>query len=127
MRVEKDELKRVLSVFLDDLINGRDLLDKLSTQCVNTKTGSCFAGGKRFEMSARHLLSAGLILAPSTGVVGDVIVKYAGDRFLNKRNTALAPPFTTVDIGMGYRLARCELNRFDERCLPPPTSWLAAC
>ncbi|PYR63111.1 MAG: hypothetical protein DMF91_04400 [Acidobacteria bacterium] len=72
--------------------------------------------GKRFEMSARHLFSAGLIVAPSTGVVGDVIVKYTGDRYLNKRNTALASPFTTVDIGVGYRLERWEL-RLDGRNL----------
>lgn len=72
--------------------------------------------GKRFEMSARHLFSAGLIVAPSTGFVGDVIVKYAGDRFLNKRNTALAEPFATIDIGVGYRLERVEL-RVDGRNL----------
>jgi hypothetical protein len=36
--------------------------------------------GKRFEMSARHLFSAGLIVAPRNGLVGDVIVKYSGDR-----------------------------------------------
>jgi outer membrane receptor protein involved in Fe transport len=72
--------------------------------------------GKRFEMSARHLFSAGLIVAQTTGVVGDVIVKYAGDRFLNKRNTALAAPFTTVDIGVGYRFDRYEL-RLDGRNL----------
>ena len=72
--------------------------------------------GKRFEMSARHLFSAGLIVAPSTGVVGDVIVKYTGDRYLNKRNTALASPFTTVDIGGGYRLDRWEA-RIDGRNL----------
>jgi outer membrane receptor protein involved in Fe transport len=73
-------------------------------------------GGNRFEMSARHLFSAGLIVAPSSGVVGDVIVKYAGDRYLNKRNTALAPPFTTVDIGVGYRFDRWEM-RIDGRNL----------
>ena len=73
--------------------------------------------GKRFEMSARHLLSAGLIVAPTaSGVVGDVIVKYAGDRYLDKRNRALASPFTTVDIGVGYRLPRWEL-RLDGRNL----------
>ena len=72
--------------------------------------------GKRFEMSARHLFSAGLMVAPSSGLVGDVIVKYVGDRYLNKRNTALAPGFTTVDIGVGYRLNRYEL-RFDGRNL----------
>jgi iron complex outermembrane receptor protein len=72
--------------------------------------------GKRFEMSARHLFSAGMIVAPSTGIVGDLIVKYAGDRQLNKRNTALAPSFATVDIGVGYRLERWEL-RIDGRNL----------
>jgi iron complex outermembrane receptor protein len=72
--------------------------------------------GRRFEMSARHLFSAGLIVAPSTGVVGDCIVKYAGDRYLNKRNTALASPFTTVDAGVGYRLDRWEM-RIDGRNL----------
>jgi outer membrane receptor protein involved in Fe transport len=72
--------------------------------------------GNRFEMSARHLFSAGVILAPSSGAVGDVIVKYVGDRYLNKRNTALAPGFATVDIGGGYRFDRYEL-RLDGRNL----------
>jgi len=44
------------------------------------------------------------------------IVKYVGDRYLNKRNTALAPGFTTVDIGGGYRFDRYEL-RLDGRNL----------
>ena len=72
--------------------------------------------GKRFEMSARHLFSGGLIVAPSHGVVGDLIVKYVGDRFLNKRNTALTPGFATVDVGIGYRHSRHEI-RFDGRNL----------
>ena len=45
-----------------------------------------------------------------------MIVKYVGDRFLIKRNTALAQPFTTVDIGAGYRMHRWEL-RVDGRNL----------
>ncbi len=72
--------------------------------------------GRRFEMSARHLFSAGVIVAPGAGFVGDLIVKYAGDRYLNKRNTALAEPFATVDVGAGYRLERWEL-RIDGRNL----------
>jgi outer membrane receptor protein involved in Fe transport len=72
--------------------------------------------GNRFEMSARHLFSAGLIVAPPSGIVADLIVKYTGDRYLNMRNTALAPAFTTVDVGVGYRLDRWEL-RFDGRNL----------
>ena len=70
--------------------------------------------GKRFEMSARHLFSGGLIVAPSAGVVGDMIVKYVGDRFLNKRNTALAAGFATLDMGLGYRRGRYEV-RLDGR------------
>ena len=72
--------------------------------------------GKRFEMSARHLFSAGVIVAPNSGVVGDLIVKYAGDRYLNKRNTALADGFATVDVGVGYRFDRYEV-RLDGRNL----------
>jgi outer membrane receptor protein involved in Fe transport len=72
--------------------------------------------GNRFEMSARHLFSAGVILAPTSGIVGDVIVKYVGNRYLNKRNTALAAGFATVDIGGGYHFDRYEL-RLDGRNL----------
>lgn len=73
-------------------------------------------GGNRFEMSAKHLFSAGLLIAPASGLNGSVIVKYAGDRYLNKRNTALAPSFTTIDIGVGYRWSQYEL-RVDGRNL----------
>ncbi len=72
--------------------------------------------GKRFEMSARHLVSAGAILSPETGMVASVVVKYTGNRYLNKRNTALAGPFTTIDVGAGYRLGSYEV-RLDGRNL----------
>ncbi len=73
-------------------------------------------GGKRFEMSARHLLSAGLSLWPATGFIANVNVNYTGDRYLNKRNTALAPSFATVDAGIGYRTRTAEF-RLDGRNL----------
>jgi iron complex outermembrane recepter protein len=73
-------------------------------------------GGNRFEMSARHLVSTGVVVAPDRGVVGSLVVRYTGDRYLNKRNTALAAPFTTLDVGIGYRLTRWEL-RLDARNL----------
>jgi iron complex outermembrane receptor protein len=72
--------------------------------------------GNRFEMSARHLASAGLTFAPETGLVAHASVNYSGDRYLNKRNTALAPAFTTIDAGVGYRAGRAEL-RLDGRNL----------
>jgi outer membrane receptor protein involved in Fe transport len=39
-----------------------------------------------------------------------------GDRFMDKRNRALAEPFTTVDVGVGYRFNRYDL-RLDGRNL----------
>lgn len=72
--------------------------------------------GRRFEMSARHLLSAGLILSPSDGVIGDLLVKYTGGRYMDKRNRALTPGFATVDAGIGYRHNRYEW-RLDGRNL----------
>ena len=73
-------------------------------------------GGKRFEMSARQLASAGLTYAPAHGLVANASVNYTGDRFLNKRNTALAPAFSTFDAGIGYRASRFEV-RIDGRNL----------
>ena len=43
-------------------------------------------------------------------------VNYTGDRFLNMRNTALVPGFSTVDLGVGYRTGRLEF-RVDGRNL----------
>ena len=66
--------------------------------------------GKRFEMSARALASAGLALSPAHGVIGHASLNYSGNRYLNKRNTALAAPFTTFDAGLGYRVGETELR-----------------
>jgi iron complex outermembrane receptor protein len=66
--------------------------------------------GKRFEMSARKLASAGLTLAPEHGFVAHGSLNYTGDRYLNKRNTALVPGFTTIDAGVGYRMDRAEIR-----------------
>ena len=72
--------------------------------------------GKRFEMSAKTLASAGLTLSPETGVIAHASMNYTGDRYLNKRNTALAPAFSTFDAGIGYRTATMEF-RVDGRNL----------
>jgi len=72
--------------------------------------------GKRFEMSARQLWSAGLSHAPDRGFVANASVNYVGERYLNKRNSALAPGYSTVDAGIGYRTARAEY-RIDGRNL----------
>jgi iron complex outermembrane recepter protein len=73
-------------------------------------------GGNRFEMSARHLASAGLTFAPEHGFTGNVTFNYTGDRYLDEENTALAPGFSTFDAGIGYRMPRMEW-RLDARNL----------
>jgi iron complex outermembrane receptor protein len=73
-------------------------------------------GGKRFEMSARQLYSAGVSLSPNEGFIANANIDYAGDRYLNKRNTALVNGFLTADAGVGYRTARAEF-RIDGRNL----------
>jgi outer membrane receptor protein involved in Fe transport len=78
--------------------------------------------GKRFEMSPYHLVGTGLTYAPASGWNGHVALNYSGERWLNKRNTAFARPYTTWTAGVGHELGRGELrvdvhNAFDVR--PP--------
>jgi len=72
--------------------------------------------GKRFEMSAKKLASAGITLAPEKGFIANASMNYTGDRYLNKRNTALVPGFSTFDLGVGFRTDRAEF-RVDGRNL----------
>lgn len=72
--------------------------------------------GKRFEMSAKALASAGLTFAPGHGFVAHAGVNYSGDRDLTKRNTALAPAYSTIDAGIGFRTGDLEF-RVDGRNL----------
>jgi outer membrane receptor protein involved in Fe transport len=72
--------------------------------------------GKRFEMSPRHLFSVGGFYAPPLGAFGNIVIKYSGNRYMDKRNRALAPGFSTVDLGVGYRFEKYEL-RLDGRNL----------
>jgi iron complex outermembrane receptor protein len=76
--------------------------------------------GHRLEMSAEDMGSIGLIWFPDHGFNANVLADYVGDRFLNKRNTALAPSYTTYSAGIGYRFDRWDLrlqgeNLTDER------------
>jgi outer membrane receptor protein involved in Fe transport len=72
--------------------------------------------GKRLEMSARHLAAVSLFYTPVRGFLGGVSMNYTGSRFLNKRNSAPAEGFPTVDLSAGYRTPRWEL-RVDARNL----------
>ena len=80
--------------------------------------------GKRLEMSAHHMASAGLFHAPDHGLVALFELQYVGSRYLNKRNTALADGYTTLSGGLGWRWNRWEMradgrNLNDQR---PPVS-----
>jgi iron complex outermembrane recepter protein len=72
--------------------------------------------GNRLEMSPHHLLNAGFVYSPPRGITAQATVNYVGERFLNKRNTALAESYTTWSAGLGYKLARGEI-RVDGRNL----------
>ncbi len=66
--------------------------------------------GKRPETSARRLASLGALYAPARGLMGSVEFARVGDRYLNKRNTALAPAYSTVSGLVGYRAERWEMR-----------------
>ncbi|MEZ5313854.1 MAG: TonB-dependent receptor [Thermoanaerobaculia bacterium] len=76
--------------------------------------------GHRLEMSPEELASAGLSYAPERGIGGWLTWNYVGDRYLNKRNTALAPSFSTWAAGASWtagawRVALLGENLSDER------------
>ena len=72
--------------------------------------------GKRLEMSPDQIASAGLLWAPARGPLASLAVRYVGSRYLNKRNTALADAYTTLDAALGWRSGRYEA-RLDARNL----------
>lgn len=65
--------------------------------------------GKRLEMSPQHLASAGLAYA-GPRFHAEAYTNYIGERFLNKRNTALAEAYTTLDASAGVHLGKVDLR-----------------
>jgi outer membrane receptor protein involved in Fe transport len=59
--------------------------------------------GKRIEMSPHTLVGTGVTWAPLTGWGASFQANYVGNRFLNKRNTALTKAYTTVSGSVAYR------------------------
>ncbi len=72
--------------------------------------------GKRFEVSPRHLFGGGIVYAPAQGVFGSFMARYVGSRYLDKRNRAVVPGYTTLEAGAGLRSGRWEI-RIDGRNL----------
>jgi len=66
--------------------------------------------GKRLEMSPRDLAALGVVWAPPKGLRASTQASYVGERYLNKRNTALADDFVTWSAGVGYRFSSIELR-----------------
>ena len=64
--------------------------------------------GNRVEMSARTMGGTGLFYSPDRGWIGSGQVNIVGNRYLNKRNTALAPSYAAWSGGVGYRTSRWE-------------------
>lgn len=76
--------------------------------------------GNRLELSPRELAGAELVWSPDHGLVAFGSWNRTGERFLNKRNSALAPAFDLFSAGIGYRFSSWELrldgfNLTDER------------
>ena len=66
--------------------------------------------GNRLEMSARNMASTELLVGRAKGWQGSVRSSWVGSRFLNKRNTALAPAYLTWSAGVGYCLPDFEIR-----------------
>lgn len=66
--------------------------------------------GNRQEMTPRDLASFGAVWAPASGFFARADVRYTGARYLNKRNTALAPGFTSWSAGIGWREKTWEVR-----------------
>lgn len=60
--------------------------------------------GKRLEMAPQELGALGVSYLPQRGLSAWATWNYVGERYLNKRNTALAPAFDTYSAGIGWRL-----------------------
>ncbi|MEO7325910.1 MAG: TonB-dependent receptor, partial [Dokdonella sp.] len=66
--------------------------------------------GNLLEMSPQHIGSVGFMYAQPQGFRAHVAADYVGKRWLNKRNTAIASDYTTLDAGLGYAFDRWELR-----------------
>jgi len=66
--------------------------------------------GNRQEMTPIWLAGAGVIYAPPKGFIAHIDGAFTGSRYLNKRNTALAPQFSNWGMGVGWRGDRWEVR-----------------
>lgn len=66
--------------------------------------------GNRLELSPRHKLAGGFLYGGDRGLLLSADLNWVGSRFLNKRNTAVADPYWSLDAGLGWRTGRWEIR-----------------
>jgi len=64
--------------------------------------------GNRLELSPAHLAAASLAWADGRSHA-EALANYVGERFLDRRNTATATAYVTVDVAAGTRLGAVEV------------------
>ncbi len=71
--------------------------------------------GNRLEMSPRQQGGVGLLYADSQGWTASLVASYAGERYLNKRNSVRVGGYTTLDASVGCRLGdyRLQVNGYN--------------
>ena len=58
--------------------------------------------GKNQELTPRNTRALGVVFGGTEGAQASVVYSYIGERFLNKRNTALVGDYETVDASVGW-------------------------
>ncbi len=66
--------------------------------------------GNYLELSPRHLGGFGLVYQPVRGLYGSLVWNHIGRRYLNKRNTASAQAYDTLDASVGFRFEQWILG-----------------
>jgi iron complex outermembrane receptor protein len=66
--------------------------------------------GKHLEMSPDRLASLALVWAPEHGLLAGVDFRHVGERYLTKRNTAVAEAYNALDASLGWRAGHYELR-----------------
>lgn len=66
--------------------------------------------GKTQELAPRHTRALGLMYGGDSGLQADVVYSYIGERFLNKRNTALAGDYDTFDARVGWNFDKWGIS-----------------
>jgi outer membrane receptor protein involved in Fe transport len=73
-------------------------------------TGPVQLAGNRLEMVPESMGALGVIWAPKSGFTAHGEVRYTGSRYLDRRNTALAPGFVSWSAGIGWRMKSLTLR-----------------